>query len=543
MQSNPFKRIWQRAKKYIGLFSLCLFLAVSCTTVETETGISSVNTGRVTIGTTLKIRTLDPADAYESLSGNLLYNLGDRLYTYAAGTTNLIPQLATSLPQISSDNLTYKIPLRQGVKFHDGTPFNAEAMVFSLKRFQENQGAPSSLLKDVESIQATGDYELTIKLKQPFAAFPSLLTFSGLCALSPQAYEIGEGKFNSNTFVGTGPYKLVSLGTDRVRLDPFEQYWGEKPQNQGINIQLFTSGANLFNAFRTGAVDVAANSLTSDQILGLEKQKSQKGWQEITATGNTLYYITLNVKSPPLDQPEVRQALAAVIDRPLLNQRVLLDQGQPNYSLIPASFPNYDPVFDTEYGDANFEQAKQLLTQAGFSKTNPAIVELWYSANNTERSLVANTIKAIVAKNMEGILQIELNSVDSTTAFQNLDKGVYPTFILDWYADFFDPDNYIQPFLDCSEGTLETGCTNGASHLQGSFYYNPRVNQLIAKQRQELNPNQRQNLLIQIQEILVKDVPFIPLWLDRDYLFTQNNIQGVRLEPTQQFPFSPIQKS
>jgi peptide/nickel transport system substrate-binding protein len=130
---HPFSRLG-------GLFGLCWLLAVGCGRSTPPGG--GTGSDRVVIGTTAKIRTLDPADAYEIFSGNLLYNLGDRLYTYEQGTSNLKPQLATALPTISADGLTYTIPLRKGVKFHDGTLFNAKAMAFSLQRFIENSGQP-----------------------------------------------------------------------------------------------------------------------------------------------------------------------------------------------------------------------------------------------------------------------------------------------------------------------------------------------------------------------------------------------------------------
>nr|OEJ73437.1 peptide ABC transporter substrate-binding protein [Desertifilum tharense IPPAS B-1220] len=535
---------WQRLSQFFGLFSLCFLLVVSCasqTTTQNST-LGGASNPRVNIGTTLKVRTLDPADSYEIASGNLLYNLGDRLYTYRSGTTELTPQLATALPTISDDKLTYTIPLRQGVLFHDGTSFNAEAMAFSLNRFMENEGTPAFLLKDiVESVNATGEYELTIKLQQPFAAFPELLTFPGTAAISPQAYQIGTGQFKPDTFVGTGPYKLAQFGTDVIRLDVFEDYWGEKPQNQGVDIQLFTSSSNLFNAFRTRAIDVASGTLDSEQIKSLEKETQRQGWQEITADGNSVNYMVLNVNSEPLNRVEVRQALAAIVDRNILNQRVLQDLAEPLYSLIPDTFPSHKPVFE-QYGDGNAEKAKQLLTQAGFSQANPAVVEIWYSSNSTKRSLVASTLKAIADQKMDGILQLELKSVESTTAFQNLDKGIYPTFLLDWYADYFDPDNYIQPFLDCNEGSATEGCKVGASQNHGSFYYNTEVVNLIRQQRQETDRDRRYAILGQIQDILARDVPFIPMWLDRDYAFAQKGINGVRLEPTQKLLFSSISK-
>lgn len=543
--ANFAKRRWRFIAKFLSLFCICCFLAVSCGQRQaTPPANTGTNSGRVTIGTTAKIRTLDPADAYEVAAATLLYNLGDRLYTYESGTTDLKPQLATALPKISQDGLTYTIPLRQGVVFHDGEPFNAKAMEFSLKRFIENQGSPSVLLSDtVDSVAATGDYELTIKLKKPFAAFPDLLTFFGACAVSPKAYEIGAGKF-SDQFVGTGPYRLATnYGNDTIKLDAFEQYWGEKPANKGIDIQRYTSPSNLYNGFRTGAVDVAYQSLDLDQIADLQKQAGSAGWQVLEGRSNGIYYLTLNLKEKPLDNLAVRQALAAIIDRTQLQTRVFRGQVEPLYSLVPLTLPDaYKPVFKDQYGDGNTAKAQEALTQAGYSRSNPLRLELWYRSNLTTDGLAASTIKAAVQQNLGGVMEIDLKSVESTTAYQNLDKGIYPMFLLDWSPDFLDPDNYFQPFMDCAKGSAATGCEDGSTKAQGSFYYNERVNELIDKQRQEQNPQARQKIFSELQDILAKDVPFIPLWEGKEYLFAQKGVEGLRLEPTQRVPFWTIKK-
>ncbi|MEL7038019.1 MAG: ABC transporter substrate-binding protein [Cyanobacteria bacterium J06592_8] len=550
-QISPLRWLTYRRNRsilhWMSLFCLCWFLVVSCTPRQTQTDsspTSPTNPGRITMGTTLKIRTLDPADAYDALSNDIFKNVGDRLYTYELGTTTLIPQLATALPTVSEDGLTYTIPLREDVVFHDDTPFNAEAMVFSLKRFIENGGQPAFLLADtVESVTATGDFELTIQLKQPFAAFPNLLAVAGTCAVSPQAYELGAGKFEPQTFVGTGPYKLAEFGVDVIRLDVFDQYWGEKPQNQGLDIQRFSSPANLFNAFRSDAVDIAYLSLDPDQVKSLQEDAENGKWQMIAADGNTVNYMVLNLNSEPLNQPEVRQAIAAIVDRNLINERVLRGQGEPLYSLIPTTFKGYKPVFKDRYGEANIDQAKQLLKQAGYSSENPAIVEVWYASGNNKRATLASTLKALATEQLDGALQLELKGVEATTAFENLDKGVYPTFLLDWYADFLDPDNYLQPFLDCAKGSPEKGCEEGASQSQGSFYYNDRVNQLIDKQRQEQDPQARQAVFDELQGILAEDVPYIPLWQDKNFIFADNNISGIQPQITQQLPYWTIKKS
>jgi peptide/nickel transport system substrate-binding protein len=541
----PFLRRFGRVKLVISL--LCIYLLVALGTalsLQLSTP-ASASDSRITIGTTNKPRTLDPADAYETGSLGLIYNMSDRLYTYKVGSTEIQPQLATALPKISADGLTYTMPLRQGVVFHDGTPFNAKAMVFSLERFIKNAGKPAFLLGDiVESATATGEYELTIKLKKQFAAFPSLLAFGGVCAVSPSSYEIGEGKFSPNTFIGTGPYKLANFATDKIQLDVFDKYWGEKPVNQGVTLQILSSGVNIYNTFRKKSIDVAGLSMDADQIRSLQKSAKQGSWQAIANNGSVVSFIAVNRNQKPLDNPLVRQAIAAMMDRNLTLNRVLYGQGQPVYSMVPNTFDVYKPVFKDLYGsDANAEKARKLLQQAGFSKQNPAKVELWYRSNVTTTGLTAVVIKAIANKTMDGLLEIQTNGIDSTSFYKNAPQGVYPMSLVEWYPDFLDPDNYVQPFLQCEKGTPEKGCEKGGSVSQGSFYYNEAMNQLIEAQRKEQDLAKRKQIFAQIQDILAKDVPYIPLWQQQDYLFAQNGVKGVKQDASQLLIYSGITKS
>jgi peptide/nickel transport system substrate-binding protein len=266
--------------QFLSLFTVCLVVVAGCNGKpgsRTKAPVSGNQADRITLGTTLTARTLDPADAYETFPGILLYNLGDRLYTYTPGTTELVPQLATALPQVSSDGLTYTISLRQGVKLHDGTAFNAEVMAFSLRRFMENGGRPAFLLAEkIKSVKATGENQLTITLKAPFAAFPALLSFSGVTPVSPASYEIGTGKFKPDSFVGTGPYKLASFTSDAIKLDANPAYWGKAAANQGIDIQIFTSPANLYNSFKP----VVLTSLTRPST-----QSRLPAWRETVRKG------------------------------------------------------------------------------------------------------------------------------------------------------------------------------------------------------------------------------------------------------------------
>ncbi|WP_299405101.1 ABC transporter substrate-binding protein [Acaryochloris sp. IP29b_bin.148] len=521
-----------------------MLLVVGCQSRSPGPGSSTSGAdARLAIGTTGRVRTLDPADSLELFSGNLLYNMGERLYTYKSGTTELIPQLATELPQVSEDGLIYTIPLREGVVFHDGTAFDAKAMAFSLNRFIQNGGQPSFLLSDsLDSVEAKSATELVIKLKKPFAAFTDLLAFSGLAAISPQAYEIGPDKFEPAKFVGTGPYKLANYGSELIRLDRFDQYWGEKPANQGIDIQSFSSPANLFNAFRTGSVDIAYQSLNPEQIDSLAKAAEKGDWQTITGPGSNITYLSLNLRDDTLKQTEVRQALAMVIDRKLIQQRIFNNQVDPLYSLIPSIFDASKPVFP-RVEKANVAKAKALLKKAGYSNTKPVEVEFWYRSNIPSDGPAATTIKAFIEQELGSLAKVELKSIESATAYKNLDQGTYPMFMLDWSGDYYDPDTYIHPFLDCAEGSVKDGCKQGSTVGQGTFYFSEKMNQLIDQQRQEQDVDKRQQIFAEIQDLLAQDVPFIPLWQRKEYAFAQTDIQGVRLEPTQAMPFRSLSHS
>ena len=530
----------------ITLLMLSLVLMWGCSQSQNQP-TPSVNSreNTITVGTILKPRTIDPADSYEAAGLIIIYNLGETLYTYKLGTTELEPRLAIAFPKISEDGLTYTIPIRQGVKFHDGTAFNAQAMAFSLNRFIKNGGEPSFLLSDtVKSVEATGEWELKVTLQKPFAAFPSLLAFPGACAVSPKAYEIGEGKFIPEKFAGTGPYKLTSFNSDSLRLELFDDYWGEKPRNKGIDLQLYPSNpANLFNAFRTKAIDVAYQSLLPQQVKKLKAYAEKGEGQVIEASGSVVNFMTLNMNSDPLKQKLVRQAIAALVDRKLLNERILQGQGEALYSMIPISFEAYKPVFQTEYGDHNIEKARQLLQQAGYSKENPVTVEIWHSSGSITASIVAALLKALSKRDLDGMIQFQPNSIASAAFFKNVGKGLYDSAISNWYPDFLDPDNYIYPFLDCAKGSTAKGCEEGGSQGQGSFYYSEEMNQLIDQQRKESDPAKRNEIFARIQTLLAQDVPYIPLWQTKDFAFAQNGIKGVFINPSQTFPFWTIERS
>jgi len=356
--------------------------------------------------------------------------------------------------------------------------------------------------------------------------------------VSPKAYTIGSGQFQPRTFVGTGPYQLINFGSDSLKLKRFPKYWGTPPASAQLDIQFLTSSANLYNALQTGAVDVAYQFLEPQQIKQLQ---AQSDIQVVSSAGTGINYLTLNRNQPPLDKQEVRQALALVMPRQLLQERVFQNLVEPAFSMVPSSLAGYQPVFRVAGEPPPVLRAKELLTRAGVTPTQPARLDLWYRSNIPSHIQVVTTIKATIEREVP--VQLTLQPVDSTTAYQNLEKGIYPLFLLDWYPDFLDADNYLEPFMSCQKGTVAEGCLEGSSRTFGSFYYSPKANELIAQSRRTTNPAQRLVLLGELQKLMAADVPYIPLWQDRQFVFARPDVQGVRLEPTQTFPFWLLKKT
>ena len=544
-------------RRFLAWFAIALILITAlwgCTNGRASTnklGISDRTAERIVLGTTSKIRTLDPADANEFFISNVFYNTLERLYTYKEGSSEIVPQLATEMPKISEDGLTYTVPVRTGIKFHDRTNFNAYTMKFALDRFIESKGAPASILSDViESISVPSETELIFKLKQPLQFFPKFLAFTGAAAISPQVYKhikdekSGKLLFLPDKLIGTGPYQVTQfVEGSYLRLDAFPDYSGRnKPKNRGVDIQFFSSNANLLNAFKTGAVDVAFQTLTPTQVKNVEANAKPNGWTIASGQGATILYMVLNTQQAPLNDVRVRQALAAAIDRPLLESRIFFNQRTPLYTLIPSAFSDSKPVFQQKYGDGNGKLARQLLESAGYSDDKPAQISIWYSPKyGGNGDVIASTLRASIQKNVGKILQIKTERVENTVGYAFIDKGVYPAYLLDWIPDILDPDNYIKPFLECEEAEGDR-CTKGGTQFQGSFYNNKLMNELIASQRKEQDVTKRSQILQQIQEILAQDVPFIPLWQNKEYAFAQRGVNGVKIEPNQQLPYWNISK-
>ncbi len=467
------------------------------------------------LGTTDKLTTIDPAKAYDFMTCNLLQNIMVGLVDYKVGTLEIVPALAEKW-DISDDGIVYTFYLRKDAKFEDGTPITAQVFKYSFDRVAKLEGDPAFLITDiVEKTEVVDDYTFRIYLKYPFSAFLSILAFTAAYPVNPNVYP--EDSFLKGDPIGSasGPYRIKEHVRDvKIVLEANPMYFGEKPKTKTIVINFYETSATLRMALETGEIDMIYKGISPVDLEGLKKNPDVKVYMSASPK---IRYLVINVKKPPFDNLNVRKAIAYAVDRQKIIDYVFPGLASPLYSMIPAGmwshkdvFPKYDP-----------DKARELLRKEGYSMSNPLVVDLWYTPTHygdTEAD-VAQVIKESLEDT--GIIKVNIKYAEWATYIEYFLNGTMPIFLLGWYPDYMDPDDYVWPFLSIS----------GAKSL-GSFYECPEVEKIMKEARKEVDVKKRTELYYKVQDILARDIPYIPLWQDMVYVAARKSVKGVLLEAT-----------
>ena len=480
---------------------------------------------RLVIASKNRIDTVDPGGAYTFGAMQLLSAIGDTLYSInTAG--QLEPLLAVGLPKLSADGLKAQVQLRQGVRFHDGTPFNAAAMVFSLERFLAI-GKLSYLLGDrVSAARAVGPYTIELTLKRPFSPLAELLSAVNLTPLSPSAYKNHRNRFLNDRFVGTGPYRLSFFTGQQQRLEPFAEYWGAKPANGGIDLVSLSNSTALYGALQSGEVDVLlSTSLEIDQQAALQRQAAAGSLREGSGPALEIGYLTVLTDQPPLNDPRLRQAVAYSLDRNTISRRVTLGLRPPLRELVPPSLKGSDPQAWPSYSPA---KARQLYRQAGYCQGKRLALPLTFRSNIPADRMFALTWQAQLQQDLGDCVELEVTGMEATTAYRQLGEGAFPLILLEWMGDFPDADNYLVPLLGCEEAQGER-CLKGASAASGSFWAKPGLQQDLERSASVAGPA-RAALLRRIQRQTAAANPYLPVWLVAPRAWAQPSISQPRFD-------------
>lgn len=510
-----------------------VLLSLSLIAVLTLSSLSAFAAATIVYGTTERVTDMDPANAYDFHTWEIFRNIYAGLMAYPPGETELVPGLAESYT-ISEDGKAYTFKLREGLTFTDGTPFNAEAVKWSIDRVMRLGGDPSWLVTDfVESVDVVDEYSVKFNLINPVAYFPALVATVVYYPVNPNIYPAdaiitNPAELPGGALVGLGPYKMVSFKRDEeIVLEPNPDYYGDKPKNDLVVIRYFADATTMRLALENGELDVAFKSFNPSDIKDLVESENIK---TVKGQGPYIRYICPVHAREPFNNQNLRQAIAAAVNRPEIIQKVFLGQNEPLYSQIPMGMWTHTDNFKEVYGDGNIEKAKALLAAEGYNEDNPFEFDLWYTPahyGDTEVDLAAVLKYQFEAT---GVMKVNVKSAEWATYKENWRDQVMPVFLLGWYPDYIDPDNYTAAFA---------GTAGSAGN--GIYFSDEEWDALLAEAQTVPDKERREEIYKELQRRWTVDIPTIPLFQGTLYLFTQPNIEGVMIAPTLEFSYGPIE--
>jgi peptide/nickel transport system substrate-binding protein len=448
---------------------------------------------------------LDPITTTEGETFKVTENIFETLVAFGEQDTTINPGLAESWT-VTDDGLTYEFKLRQGVKFHDGTDFNADAVVFNFDRWMNGDadkfpyytmfgGYKADEGHVIQEVTAVDANTVKFVLKRPQAPFLKNLAMSPFGIASPAAVEQFGDDFRANP-VGTGPFKFVEWKeNDTITLEKNPDYWQEGlPKLNKVIFRVIPENTARLNALANGEIDVMDGLNNSDEAAVL----ANENLQVIERPSMNVGYIGLTNTRKPFDNKLVRQAINHAIDKQSIIDAFYGGKAQPAVNPMPPAISGYNDAIEPYPYD--LEKAKALLAEAGYA--DGFTMDLWAMPvarpYMPEAMKVAEVIQASLA---EIGVTANIQSVDWATYLDKATAGEFDAFMLGWTGDNGDADNFIYTLLDKDS----IGSNNNAQ------YSNDELHDILIQAQTEVNEDARNELYKKAQEIVHEDAPWVPL--------------------------------
>lgn len=486
---------------------------------------------------------MDPAGSYDFGSWNMQYNIFDRLLAIPAGSPDPVGDAAESCEY--NDPQTLTCTLREGLKFSNGNDLTSSDVKFSLERnitiadpngssvllgsITEPDSDPQKVAEG--AIETPDDTTIVFHLNKPDTTFIKVLATATTSIVDEEVFP-ADKLIGDDQVVGSGPYKLSQYKPgEQAVLEANETYQGERvPQSPQIFVQYFSTPAPLKQAVESGQVDIAWRTLSPTDLNDLEGSDTV---DVIKGEGSEFRYWVAQMNNPVVgDTPQgkaVRQAVAQIIDREAIAQDSYSGTVEPAYSIVPPGFAGQKDSFQEKYGEPSVDAARKLLADAGVQ--TPVKLTLGYTPTHYGPNAVDEATQLASQLNDSGLFDVTTQDAE-WEQYQNLYKeGAYDLFILGWYPDFLDADNYLTPFI-----------RDGGFYANG--YSDAEVNKLLDQELAATDEAQREQLIGQLQDIVAEDVPLIPSWNGQNVAVANKNMEGVAetLDATYIFRFWEISK-
>lgn len=496
------------------IMAACVVMTAGCggnastqTAESTDTQTVSSIADRDTLNIVLadEIVSLDPAYSYDNLTNQVVNQITQGLL-YFDYSGQLQPQLCSSWEAV--DSTTYVYQIRDDVCFSDGSPMTMEDVLFSLNRHMDEDVASylAWMYANVDSIEQTGDWEITVHLSVPDAAWQYAFATTAGHIISKEYYEANAEQFGQPGVgvIGTGPYVLDSWTTgSEIKLTYNENYWDKEnvPQFKNIDFKIITDANTQATTLASGQADYMFDPPT--EMLDTIREAENMSVTEVD--GWTVLWMAMNCQSGPFSDVNVRKAVAYALDKDSLYEGVLTENGSYAKNGMPFSSALYGSESEswTAYAETavdeknDIEKAKEYLAQSAYPDGFEC--SLYINQDSIYNSIAVYVQSALSQIGID--VTIETKSGDEMSNIQFGSTRDYDLAIVRWTADYPDVSGQLYPLFHSSniaEGGGNTSC-----------YSNPEVDALLEDEVASIDMKERTELMQQALTIIANDTPMI----------------------------------
>ena len=474
---------------------------------------------------------LESGNITDGISILVQHQIYDTLVHFKDGTTTTIPGLATSW-KANADATSWTFNLRKGVKFQDGTPFNADAVVFNWQRFfdPKNQygyrdqgrtyeivgqllggfkGEKGAVIKDIVKVN---DSTVRFDLNMPSSVLPDVVGAGYFGIASPTAIKKDGGKYGTpnSTPVGTGPFSFVSWKTgDRVTLKANTAYWGTKPKVDTLVIRSIKDASQRLNELKAGTIDFTAD-LSPDSLKDVTSDKTLAA---VRKPSFNVGFLSLNNANQYLKNDKVRQAISMAINKKAIVDAFWNGLGVSSTSFLPPvlSWANSKNVpADYKYDPA---AAKKMLADAGYA--GGISLDLWYMPVSRPYFPNPKPIAEAMAADLSAIgIKVNLKTEDWAKYLEDRNKEPgFDMYMIGWTGDYGDPDNFYAAYYG----------PNAADDIN---FKSPELNTLLDQGRAAVGQAAKAKIYSQIQDITYKANYRLPIVHSQPLAARRAYVQG-----------------
>lgn len=523
-------------KRFLGAFAGAAAILLAGQALPVKSAQAQTPPNALVVGQIAEPKSLDPHAVTAVNDFRILMNIYDGLVRYKDGTLETEPALAKSWT-ISDDGKTYTFTLRDGIKFHDGTPLTAEAVKFNFDRMLDDKHpyhdtGPfplSFFFSAIDSVTAKDKLTVEFKLKDPYAPFLSNLAYPTGLIVSPDAVKKYAKDFGRHP-AGTGAYKFAEWESNsKVVVTRNEDYWDGAPSLEAVIFRPITDANTRVAEMLSGGIDMMVE-VPPDNVATFQ---SDAAFAVHEQAGPHVWFLILNAKEGPFADKRVRQAINYAIDKKALVENVL--QGTAAIAAGPTP-----PAFSWAYNDSlqpypyDLEKARKLIKEAGQEGAELTFYVTEGGSGMLDPVPMGAAIQADLAK--VG-LKVKIETYEWNTFLGKVNPGLEgkaDMAEMAWMTN--DPDTL--PYL-----ALRTGAWPDKGGFNSGYYSNKKVDELLEKARSSTDQAERAKLYKQMQEIVHDDAPwaFIANW--KQNAVTGAQVKNFKLQPSFFLMLQKVSKS